>query len=450
MRVTCVHNKMQCRNNLNLDMSNKYNEDATVEISRIAYNLTAFEKAFDVIQPQKDGFCDKFVERVKQSCDVQRWKNGIRNILPIIDWLPQYNVKQNLLSDIITGITVAVFQVPQSMGYCLIAHLPPVHGLYTAFFPSMFFSLFATSRHTAVGACAILSGVMTGNLVSQVMQTNGVSLHQLEAMNINSKQSYSTVASTNTETIGANLQPFEVATAAAFWIGVYMLLFGVLRLGFISIYLSEQLISGFTVAATFYGFTSQLRYLFGVHLPYNSGMFSIIRSYLDLIREYRSINPVTTSISLICCAILLFFKIYINELLRKKGIKIPFPIELLVVIGGTIVSNLMDLNGNYNVQIVGEIKRGLPLPEIPRLEMLKQTWLQSISLAIVGYTLNLSIGKLYGNKHAYEVKANQELIALGTANTIASFFRCLPSTASLPRSAVQEQAGGKTQAILKQ
>ncbi|RWS27910.1 solute carrier family 26 member 6-like isoform X2 [Leptotrombidium deliense] len=396
---------MKCSNNLNVANNCNNSEDATVQISRVAYNLTAFEKAFDVIQPEHNSFCEKFVKRVKPSCDVQHWKRRICTILPIVDWLPKYNVKENLLSDIITGITVAVFQVPQK---------------------SSEKEIFSFTSY--VGACAILSGVMTGNLVTQVMQENGVSLHQLEAMNTNTQSAHSTITSatdfTNSENNLPNIQSFEIASAAAFWIGIYMLLFGVLRLGFISIYLSEQLISGFATAASLYVFTSQLRYLFGVHLPYNSGMIAIIRSYVDLAREYRSINPVTTLISVICCSILLFFKVYVNEQLRKRGFKIPFPVELLVVISGTIVSNLLDLNGNYNVQIVGEIKRGLPLPEIPRLEILQQTWLRSISLATVGYTLNLTVGKLYGSKHGYEcVLASVIAVALKNLLSNAKEFK---------------------------
>ncbi|RWS23322.1 solute carrier family 26 member 6-like protein [Leptotrombidium deliense] len=450
-------------NEINMNPSGEVDGNATVRINRSVYNLPDFDKAFEAIKSQKKSVCESAAKWMKPSCALHEIKWKLNSILPITSWLVNYKFKRDLLADVIVGITVAIFQVPQSitlfivyfllqnrsMGYCLIAHVPPVHGLYTAFFPALVYSFLGTSRHSAVGAFAIVSGVMTGNLVTEVMEQNGVSLKEIEERmsgsvtrtdNLNSD-----TQTMNPMSFEASLTTSEIATAACLWIGIYMLAFGVFRLGFISIYLSEQLISGFGTAASLYVFTSQLRYLFGVHLPYNSGMFAIIRSYIDLVKDYQNVNLVTTGISVICCSVLLFFKSYVNEKMKNAGYKIPIPIELFVVIGGTLASNLLDLNGNYNVQIVGEIKKGLPMPEIPRMEVMKQTWIQSISLATVGFTITLTVGKLYGGKHGYEVSANQELVALGTTNIVASFFGCLPSAASLPRSAVQEQAGGRTQ-----
>ncbi|RWS08745.1 solute carrier family 26 member 6-like protein [Dinothrombium tinctorium] len=425
-------------------------------IDRVAYNLPAFDKAFELIEGKSENLCDEVSKRFRITCTKHYWKRTIKKVLPITSWLPNYEIKKDLLADFIVGITVAIFQVPQSMGYCLIAHVPPVHGLYTAFFPALVYSFLGTSRHSAVGAFAIVSGVMTGNVVTQVMEENGVSLREIEE-SLETNIPFSTTATSTLSDVDisgisvertqmiSGIQPIEVANALSMWMGIYMIAFGVIRLGFISIYLSEQLISGFATAASLYVFTSQLRYLFGVHLPYNSGFFAIIQSYIDLVQHYKEINFATTLISIICCAILLFFKIYVNEKMRKAGINIPFPIELAVVIGGTLVSALMDLNNSYNVQIVGEIKKGLPSPVTPRAEVLMTTWSRSIPLAIVGYTITLTVGKLYGAKHGYDVSANQELVALGTTNIVSSCFGCLPSAASLPRSAVQEQAGGRTQ-----
>src|SRR5882724_11037256 len=88
-----------------------------------------------------------------------------------------------------------------------------------------------------------------------------------------------------------------------------------------------------------------------------------------------------------------------------------------------------------------------PDPIRPVFELFPIMWDKCIATAIVGYTITLSVCKIYGKKHGYKTNANQEMIAMGTTNIISSFFQCIPSAASLPRSALQETAGGKTQVV---
>ncbi|CAG2176528.1 unnamed protein product [Oppiella nova] len=101
----------------------------------------------------------------------------------------------------------------------------------------------------------------------------------------------------------------------------------------------------------------------------------------------------------------------------------------------------------YNVKIVGEIGNNFPTPMSPNWKLFPIMWDKCIATAIVGYTITLSVGKIYGKKHGYKVDPNQEMIAMGAANMISSTFQCIPCAASLPRSALQETAGGKTQVV---
>ncbi|RWS19924.1 solute carrier family 26 member 10-like protein, partial [Leptotrombidium deliense] len=82
---------------------------------------------------------------------------------------------------------------------------------------------------------------------------------------------------------------------------------------------------------------------------------------------------------------------------------------------------------------------------VPRIDLVKNIIHDCIALAIVTFAISLSLAKIFAKKHKYRIKPNQELIALGTANTIASFFACYPCSASLSRSSVLERTGGKTQ-----
>lgn len=439
--------------------SNSMPPSPRLNINRIAYSVRDFNEEFETVEPIKKTLQSK-VSRHFIGAFTCSPGDFIRSVFPIIDWVKNYKVKQWLLADLISGFTVAIFQAPQSMGYSLIAHVPPVHGLYTSFFPCIMYTLFGTSRHSSIGAFAIVSGVMTGNIIVKVMLDAGQSLEQIEKTAMGetvTEAAITTVSSITTSSIttiqpGFNddrikIEPAEIAAAISFVMGVIMPLGSLLRLGFISIYLSDQFLSGFTTAAALYIFTSQLRYLTGVHLPYESGYFAIVKTVLDLIEKWTQIKIPCVLISFVCICILLFSKIYINKWLFKKGIQIPFPIELLVVIGATLVSTVFDFHGNYGVPVVGHIQAGLPAPKLPRWEVVQMIALKSIPLALVGFTIALSIGKIYGRKHGYNVVPNQELFAIGVSNFFGSLFSCLPVAASLPRSVTQEASGGKTQLV---
>lgn len=85
------------------------------------------------------------------------WKRYFKARLPILEWLPKYNVKENLLKDMIGGLTIGVVQIPQSMGYALMAGVPPVTGLYVAFFTVLVYFFLGTCRNLSLGTYGIVS-----------------------------------------------------------------------------------------------------------------------------------------------------------------------------------------------------------------------------------------------------------------------------------------------------
>lgn len=89
--------------------------------------------------------------RMMFCCSRQRLLLILTSIFPILKWSSEYDVRSNFIPDLIAGLTIIVFHVPQSMGYSLIAHVSPVYGLYTAFFPALIYSLMGTSKHCAIG-----------------------------------------------------------------------------------------------------------------------------------------------------------------------------------------------------------------------------------------------------------------------------------------------------------
>lgn len=81
------------------------------------------------------------------------WKflNFVQNKFPIFDWLPKYQWRDDLASDLMAGFTVAVMHVPQGMAYALLAEVPPIVGIYMAFFPIFVYVLMGCSRHVSMG-----------------------------------------------------------------------------------------------------------------------------------------------------------------------------------------------------------------------------------------------------------------------------------------------------------
>ena len=82
---------------------------------------------------------------------------------------------------------------------------------------------------------------------------------------------------------------------------------------------------------------------------------------------------------------------------------------------------------------------------MPRFDLMPSVFVDSVVLSIVCFAVSLSLAKIFAKKHGYEVRANQELVALGAANAVSSFFLCYPCSAALSRSTLQEKVGGRTQ-----
>jgi MFS superfamily sulfate permease-like transporter len=248
----------------------------------------------------------------------------------------------------------------KGMAYCLIAQVPPIYGLYTSFFPALMYTFLGSGMHSAFGPFAIVSGVMTGDIVVSVMHELGKDPSKTRFDTISGNDIlYKGMTSTTKASISdefPDLRNIDIAIMVAFIIGAYILVFGILQLGFISNFMSEELISGFTTSVSILVFVSQLRHLLGVDFGHFSGPFSLYYTLYDVFEKIKFVNLTTLTISGICLATLLVFKLIVNPFTRSHGIKTPIPIELFVMIGGTVASHYLDLkSGPYYVKIVDTI-----------------------------------------------------------------------------------------------
>uniref|UniRef100_A0A8C8DR85 Solute carrier family 26 member 6, like 2 n=1 Tax=Oryzias sinensis TaxID=183150 RepID=A0A8C8DR85_9TELE len=368
-------------------------------------------------------------DKVKESlrCSVPSLKHILLTWIPILSWLPKYSFRENILGDVVSGCSVGIMHLPQGMAYALLASLGPVYGLYTSLFPVLVYVIFGTSRHVSIGTFAVIS-IMVGSVTERLAPDEAFYFNGTNGsltVNIDARDAYRV----------------QMACSVTLLSGIFQILLGVVRFGFVATYLSEPLVRGYTTGAACHVCVSQLKYLFGVKPARFTGPFSLIYTIVEICRLLPQTRVPELVVSLVALAVLIVVK-EINACYSKK-LPLPVPIELIVVT--TIIIHFCGVREDYLIDVVGEIPSGFKAPRTPDITFFSQLIGDAIAVAIVSYAITISLGKTFGLKYGYKVDSNQELIAVGLSNTIGSFFQCYAVTASLSRSLVQESTGGNTQ-----
>lgn len=372
----------------------------------------------------------------KLRCSPGKAKAAALSFLPILTWLPAYPVREYLFSDVVSGLSTGVVQLPQGLAYAMLAAVPPVYGLYSSFYPVMLYTFFGTSRHISIGTFAVISLMIGGVAVREAPDSM---FYVASANGTNA----SAAAATVLDVAARDARRVQVAVVLTTLVGIIQFVLGILRFGFVAIYLTEPLVRGFTTAAAVHVVVSQLKYLLGVKTQRFSGPLSVIYSVKAVLSDITSTNVSTLILGLICIVFLYAVK-DVNERFKKK-LPMPIPGEIIVVIVSTGISFGMSLSSNYKVDVVGTIPTGLLPPALPEFSLLPRLITDSFAVAIVGFSMGISLSKIFALKHGYSVDGNQELIALGLCNFVSSFFQTFAITCSMSRSLVQESTGGKTQ-----
>ncbi|XP_059875837.1 prestin isoform X2 [Lagenorhynchus albirostris] len=378
---------------------------------------------------KKDKISESIGDKLKQAftCTPKKIRNIIYMFLPITKWLPAYRFKEYVLGDIVSGISTGVLQLPQGLAFAMLAAVPPVFGLYSSFYPVIMYCFFGTSRHISIGPFAVIS-LMIGGVAVRLVPDDIVIPGGVNATN---------------STEARDALRVKVAMSVTLLTGIIQFCLGVCRFGFVAIYLTEPLVRGFTTAAAVHVFTSMLKYLFGVKTKRYSGIFSVVYSTVAVLQNVKNLNVCSLGVGLMVFGLLLGGKEF-NERFKEK-LPAPIPLEFFAVVMGTGISAGFSLHESYNVDVVGTLPLGLLPPANPDTSLFHLVYVDAIAIAIVGFSVTISMAKTLANKHGYQVDGNQELIALGLCNSTGSLFQTFAISCSLSRSLVQEGTGGKTQ-----
>jgi high affinity sulfate transporter 1 len=322
----------------------------------------------------------------------------IKDYIPITGWLPSYR-KSYLGWDLIAGITLASFVLPESMAYATLAGVPTYFGIYCCIAGGLLFALFTSSKHVAVGPTSSIS-LMVGSTVAVLSKGDPARWAQI-----------------------AELTALVVA-------GVCLMAF-IFKLSSLVNFISDSILLGFKAGAALSIMATQLPKLFGVEGG-GKNFFSRIQI---LIQHLPEAHWAVFIFGIIALAVLIAGDIFF------KG----KPISLLVVIAAILVISNTNL-ASQGIHITGKIPEGLPSLSRPSLRMRDVDGVLELAVAcfLMGYIETISAARTFAIKNNYEINPRQELLSLSAANIAAAFSSGYVVSGGLSQSTVNEKTGAKT------
>ncbi|KAL0086389.1 sulfate transporter family-domain-containing protein [Phycomyces blakesleeanus] len=344
-------------------------------------------------------------------------KTYVAGLFPIVQWIHRYNLTW-LVSDLIAGITVGIVVVPQGMGYAKIANLPPQYGLYSSFVGLCIYCFFGTSKDISIGPTAVMS-LLVGQAVAHVTEVSDYTGPQ-------------------------------VAVTLALISGVISIFIGLVRLGILVDFIPGPAIAGFMTGSAITITIGQWPNLFGLQ-----GVDTHDAAYLIFGNFFKRL-PTThyDAIFGLLGLIWLYSVRWGTGYLTKKYPKYSRHLFFfnimrngILVIVGTLIAYLIQIGkASSPVSILKTVPSGfqamgVPVVDTTLLGMVSGTLPSVVIILILEH---VAIAKSFGRINNYKIKADQEIIAIGVANVIGSFFGAYPNTGSFSRTAIKARSGVRT------
>jgi SulP family sulfate permease len=340
----------------------------------------------------------------------------LKRYLPLLDWGRRYN-RENFASDGLAAVIVTVMLIPQSLAYAMLAGLPAEMGLYASMLPLIAYGLFGTSTTLSVGPVAVVS-LMTATAVSQVAEAGSVAY-------------------------------IDAAILLALMSGAMLLLFGLLRMGFLASFLSHPVIAGFITASGVIIAVSQLGHVLGIR-----GRGENLPQLAQQLWEQLPLLHLPTVLVGGCTLLFLFWvRSGLKPLLQKAGMPdywagmLTRTGPVFAVIGTSVAAWGFDLQAQ-GVALVGHVPAGLPDLDLPILShpAWRELAVSALLISIIGFVESVSVGHTLAARRRQRIVHDQELIGLGASNIAAAVSGGYPVTGGFARSIVNFDAGAATPA----
>ena len=304
-----------------------------------------------------------------------------------------------LRGDLLAGVTVAAYLVPQVMAYATVAGVPPVAGLWAALPALVIYAVLGSSRSLSMGpeaTTALMTAIAIGPLAT-----------------------------------GDPARYAGLAATLALLVGAMSVAAGLLRLGFVADLLSRPVLVGYLAGVAMIMIADQLKRVTGE--PVSGEQF--FAQAVSFASHLGQIQPVTMALAAAVLAFLLT--------LQARWPHAPGP--LLAILGATAAVVAFGL-ASHGVAVVGPIPAALPVPQLPNVHpaVLRDLLLPAFTVLIVGFTDDVLTARSFARGDE-RIAANQELLALGAANAGASVFHGFPVSSSASRTAIGIATGSRTQ-----
>ena len=320
-------------------------------------------------------------------------------LTPGLDRLRHYD-RGWLRGDVLAGVTVAAYLVPQVMAYAEIAGLQPVVGLWAISGSLLVYAIVGSSRQLSVGPEST-TALMTAAAIAPLAA-------------------------------GDPGRYALLAAALALLVGAVCLLAWVARLGFLADLLSKPVLIGYMAGVAVIMIVGQLGKVSGVDVG-GDGVPGEVASFLAHLSQA---DLPTLSLGLSVLAFLL-----VGSRLFPKA-----PVLLIAVLLATAAVALLGLQDN-GITVVGAVPEGLPTLQVPQVTTgdLASLLLPALGVTMVAYTDNVLTARAFGDRNHYEVDANAELFALGAANVAAGVVQGFPVSSSGSRTLIGDSLGSRSQ-----
>ncbi|XP_065554613.1 testis anion transporter 1 isoform X1 [Lathamus discolor] len=346
-------------------------------------------------------------------------------MFPILNWLFSYRFREWVMRDLHAGLSVGMFQIPQGLLGVWITRLPlpNTNGFLSAFCCSITYVIFGTSHHISIGSFSILNMAATNILktlnFNQTLSCNG------------SADNYSDPS-----------QALTLTASVTFLTGIIQLLLGCCCLGLVKTYMPKTLINACLTAAAVHVIVAQLTFIFDIVLDIPASPLDIFYNLYHFLLAIPKANATSILLFLLSMAVL---QVTASLRIVYKHSLMAFPMELLLIITVTIISNCIRLHAESNNAVVSMIPQRFLPPTVPDVSNLNKVILHAFSIAIVSYFLLVFVGEEYASLHSYRISSNQELIAVGLCNICSSFFKSFVVSCTISGTVIQEKTGGRTQ-----
>ena len=319
--------------------------------------------------------------------------------LPVLNWTFAYQ-REWLLPDVFAGLALWAVMVPEGMAYAGIVGVPPIAGLYTLAPALIVYALLGTSRQLVVGpdtATGLISALTVG------------------AIAVQGTAEYNALTST-----------------LAVLIGVFFLLFGIMRMGWVAAFISTPVMRGFIEGLVYVTIIGQVPHLLGIASA-SGNFFTKVWNVLQHLSDVSLAPALTGLLSLAAM-----------QLLRHLAPRVPA--ALVVMIVATMAIGLLG-GEQTGVHVAGHIPSGLPHLVLPNFDLtiLKELTPGALAIVLVGYAESLGAAKAAAIESGSNIDPNQELVAHGPANILSGLFGGFLVVGSLSKTSVAMAAGARSQ-----